>query len=64
MTDAMTEVDPRVHQRPASVGRMFLDRVAASGPAEAFRYPDGDGWRSLTWEQTGERVRAIAAGLL
>jgi len=31
---------------------------------EAYRYPVGDQWRSMTWRQSGERARAIAAGLL
>jgi long-chain acyl-CoA synthetase len=47
-----------------SVGRAFLDRVAATPEREAFRYPAGSGWASLTWTQTADRVRAIAAGLL
>ncbi|GEP37824.1 AMP-dependent synthetase [Nocardioides psychrotolerans] len=42
----------------------FLDRVAASPDSEAFRYPVGDDWTSITWKQTGERVRSLAAGLL
>ena len=54
----------RRDKRPASSGRMFLDRVAQSGSAEAFRYPDGSGWRSLTWEQTRDRVARMAAGLV
>ena len=31
-----------------SVGRAFLDRVAATPQREAFRYPAGSGWASLT----------------
>jgi long-subunit acyl-CoA synthetase (AMP-forming) len=31
---------------------------------EAYRYPVGEDWRSMTWRQAGERVKAIAAGLL
>ena len=27
-----------------SVGRLFLDRVAATPRREAFRYPAGSGW--------------------
>jgi long-chain acyl-CoA synthetase len=53
-----------VNQRPASMARMVLDRVAATPDREAFRYPVGDGWASLDWRGVGERVRAIAAGLL
>jgi long-chain acyl-CoA synthetase len=53
-----------VQQRPASMARMFLDRVAATPRAEAFRYPTSGGWQSTTWQQTGDRVRALAAGLI
>ena len=48
----------------ASFGRLFLDRVAATPAGEAFRYPTARGWSRLTWAETGERVRALAAGLL
>ncbi len=53
-----------VNQRPASMARMVLDRVAATPDREAFRYPVGDRWESLDWRRVGDRVRAIAAGLL
>jgi long-chain acyl-CoA synthetase len=53
-----------VGRRPVSMAREILDRVAATPDREAFRYPAGDGWRSLDWRGVGERVRAIAAGLL
>jgi long-chain acyl-CoA synthetase len=43
---------------------MFLDRVAATPQAESFRYPVSGGWQSTTWQQTGDRVRALAAGLI
>jgi long-chain acyl-CoA synthetase len=46
-----------------SVPQMFLQRVAKSPDREAYLYPDGNGWASLTWRQVGERVRAIACGL-
>ena len=54
------------HSAPArSVGRLFLDRVSASGSAEAYRGPaEGGGWRSWTWGQAGDEVSALAAGLL
>ena len=48
----------------ASLARMFYDRVAATPDREAFRFPDGPGWHSLTWRQTGDTVRTLAAGLL
>ena len=53
-----------VSHRPVSMARMILDRVAATPDREAFRYPVGDRWQSLDWRGVGERVRAIAAGLL
>ncbi|HEY0949368.1 long-chain fatty acid--CoA ligase [Nocardioides sp.] len=48
----------------ASLARMFYDRVAATPDLEAFRYPDGDRWRSLTWREADQTVRTLAAGLL
>jgi long-chain acyl-CoA synthetase len=53
-----------ITDRPASLAVMVLDRVAAMPDREAFRYPVGDTWESLTWGQVGDRVRQIAAGLL
>ncbi len=46
-----------------SVPALFLERVGKSPAAEAFRYPAAGGWKSLTWRETEERVRAIASGL-
>ena len=54
----------KIERRPASVPRMFLDRVATTPNAEAFRYPDNGGWTSVTWQQVGDRVELIAAGLI
>jgi long-chain acyl-CoA synthetase len=42
---------------------MFLQRVAKTPDREAYLYPDGDGWTPLTWQQVGERVKALACGL-
>lgn len=50
--------------RPSSVGVMLQNRVAASGPREAFRYLDAGRWVSLTWNDTKAAVYEIAAGLL
>ena len=53
--------------RPASVGRMFFDRVAATPDREAYRYPSSSaegGWASMTWGETGDRVTKLAAGLI
>lgn len=55
----------KIENRPVSVPRMFYDRVAATPNSEAFRYPDGNGgWTSVTWQQIGDRVDLIAAGLI
>jgi long-chain acyl-CoA synthetase len=53
-----------IARRASSVPRMFLDRVAATPNAEAFRYPENGGWTSVTWQQVGDRVDLIAAGLI
>jgi long-chain acyl-CoA synthetase len=46
-----------------SVPGMFLSRVKATPDRPAFLHPDGEDWNTLTWKQTGDRVRAIACGL-
>nr|WP_202459140.1 AMP-dependent synthetase/ligase [Streptomyces sp. SID5464] len=60
-----------IENRPPSVAGLFLDRVAATPDAEAYRYPvpassgqGPDDWKSLSWAQAAERVYAIAAGLI
>jgi long-chain acyl-CoA synthetase len=54
----------KIENRAPSVPKMFLDRLAASPDSEAFRYPKGDGWESVTWRQLADRVQLIAAGLI
>lgn len=54
----------KIEKRPSSVARMLIDRVKATPQREAFRYPEGHGWTSVTWEQVGDRVQRIAAGLI
>jgi long-chain acyl-CoA synthetase len=54
----------KIENRAPSVARMFLDRVAATPYTEAFRYPQDHSWESVTWQQVGERVHHIAAGLI
>ncbi|MFF3381365.1 AMP-dependent synthetase/ligase [Streptomyces sp. NPDC002680] len=67
----MSDTQTLIENRPPSVAGLFLDRVAATPEAEAYRYPvppaSGEGpddWKSLTWAQSAERVYAIAAGLI
>src|SRR5450756_1065780 len=52
------------HEPEGSVPVMLLRRVEATPDNPAFLHPEGDGWKTLTWRQTGDRVRAIACGLL
>ncbi|WP_109509737.1 AMP-dependent synthetase/ligase [Nocardioides speluncae] len=53
-----------IDDMPANVAVQFLDRVAKSPDSEAFRYPKGEGWESVTWKQAGDQVKRYAAGLL
>ena len=54
----------KIENRAPSVAHMFLNRVAATPHAEAFRYPQDHSWESVTWQQVGERVCNIAGGLI
>ncbi len=47
-----------------NVAVQFLERVAKSPNREAYRFPRGDEWESVTWQQTGDQVERLAAGLL
>ncbi|MGD9961429.1 AMP-dependent synthetase/ligase [Nocardioides sp.] len=49
---------------PRNVAVQFLDRVKQSGSREAYRYPVGDRWESVTWKETGDQVNRLAAGLM
>ncbi|MET9392170.1 AMP-dependent synthetase/ligase [Streptomyces sp. NPDC006624] len=67
----MSDTQTLIENRPPSVAGLFLERVAATPDAEAYRYPvpsstgqGPDEWKSLTWAQAAERVFAIAAGLI
>ncbi|MGW0176750.1 AMP-dependent synthetase/ligase [Rhodococcus sp. NPDC003322] len=54
----------KIEERAPSVAQLFVDRVAATPTSEAFRYPAGDDWSSVTWSEVGTRVRTLAAGLI
>ncbi|KUN92238.1 AMP-dependent synthetase/ligase [Streptomyces caeruleatus] len=67
----MSDTQTLIENRPPSVATLFLERVAATPDAEAYRHPvapaSGEGpdeWKSLSWAQAAERVYAIAAGLI
>ncbi|MDH6623323.1 long-chain acyl-CoA synthetase [Streptomyces sp. LBL] len=67
----MSDTQTLIENRPPSVATLFLERVAATPDAEAYRYPvppasgrGPDDWKGLSWAQAAERVYAIAAGLI
>ncbi len=63
----MSPVKPdmsRVDNRPKNVAVQFQERVRTSANREAYRYPKGESWESLTWAETGDRVTRLAAGLI
>ena len=53
-----------VEHRARSVAHLFVDRVSKTPEAEAFRFPRGDVWESVSWTQVDARARQIAAGLV
>ncbi|HEY2878156.1 long-chain fatty acid--CoA ligase [Nocardioides sp.] len=58
-------IDPGfVDHMVANAALQFLDRVDRSPRNEAFRYPEGERWVSVTWAEAGEQVSRFAAGLL
>ncbi|MEU3060322.1 AMP-binding protein [Streptomyces subrutilus] len=68
----MSDTQTLIENRPPTVAALFLERVAATPHAEAYRFPvpaaggpgAPDDWKSLSWGQAAERVFAIAAGLI
>ncbi len=55
-----------IENRAPNVAVMFRDRVSQSAQREAYSYPtvDGQPWATVTWQEAGEKVDKIAAGLL
>jgi long-chain acyl-CoA synthetase len=51
-------------RKTTSIAQLLARRVHDTPDREAYRYPVAEQWRSMTWRQSGERIRAIAAGLL
>jgi long-chain acyl-CoA synthetase len=54
----------RITRRTTSIAQLLARRVQNTPDREAYRFPVGEQWRSMTWRQAGERTYAIAAGLL
>ncbi|QWZ06528.1 long-chain fatty acid--CoA ligase [Nocardioides panacis] len=63
-TTAVTYDMTAIDDRAPNVGRQFFDRVRATPNREAYRYPKGDSWESQTWQETGDHVTKLAAGLV
>jgi long-chain acyl-CoA synthetase len=55
-----------IENRSPNMAAQFRERVAKSPSLEAYRFPAADGqpWQSITWQETGDRVEKLAAGLL
>jgi long-chain acyl-CoA synthetase len=49
---------------PASLGRLFEDRVGQLGDAPAQRVKIEGTWRDVSWRALGEEVREVALGLI
>jgi long-chain acyl-CoA synthetase len=49
---------------PESLAEVFLGCVKRYPDHEAFRVPAPSGWTSLTWAQTADQAKELAAGLL
>src|ERR1700757_4647121 len=54
----------KIDNRAPSVAHMFLNRVAATPHAEAFRYPQDHSWESVAGQQVGDGVCNLACGLI
>ncbi|MEZ4359848.1 MAG: long-chain fatty acid--CoA ligase [Kofleriaceae bacterium] len=61
---AVSQAAETLVRKTKSISELFLRRVGESPNREAFRYPVGSEWRSMTWRAAGDRVKAIAAGLI
>ncbi|HEV7148728.1 MAG TPA: long-chain fatty acid--CoA ligase [Pedococcus sp.] len=53
-----------IEGRAPTVAHLFRDRVAATPEEEAFRFPDGTEWASVTWSAVRDRAYRWAAGLV
>jgi long-chain acyl-CoA synthetase len=49
---------------PASLGRLFWERVGQLGERPAQRVKAGGAWRDVSWRALGEEVREVALGLI
>jgi len=61
---AVPEAPSFLQSMPTNVAQQFYDRATRSATREAFRFPVGERWESVSWQQVADRVTALAAGLL
>jgi long-chain acyl-CoA synthetase len=61
---AVLTAPEKLTRKTKSLAQLLASRVHDTPDREAYRYPVGEEWRSMTWRQAGERIKAIAAGLL
>jgi long-chain acyl-CoA synthetase len=62
--NALAQTEANRPQGPfRTIPELFLHRLRSTPEGAAFLEPEGSSWRSLTWKEVGERVRAIAGGL-
>ncbi|MCH6545650.1 MAG: AMP-binding protein, partial [Deltaproteobacteria bacterium] len=47
-----------------SLAELFVFQAHRYQDRVLYRYPRGDGWQSYTWDESLERVREIALGLV
>jgi long-chain acyl-CoA synthetase len=65
LTADLEQVDDAViEQRATTVAHLFRDRVDRSPHAEAYRFPEGENWASVTWTEVQEAAYRLAAGLI
>ena len=59
------DLDTRLPAHADTLAGSILHRVAATPDREAFRYPGHHGgWDSMTWDQAGQAITTLAAGLV
>jgi long-chain acyl-CoA synthetase len=46
-----------------TIPELFHHRISATPNGTAFSYPEGGGWKSLTWKEFGEKVKQASMGL-
>lgn len=53
-----------IEDRAPTVGHLLRQRIADTPHSTAYSFPAGIAWDELTWEELGDRVWALAAGLV